>query len=126
MDDCIKGPCEVMAYSGVTDRDTYLDAHRKIVGKRAEENEDPRRAYINHGRWVVDCTKCKGAGVASREMQVSCCFDCGQIYTSVTFPRNASRIEAVLLKRSDPATRNWTSGETLKSLHAENKTHGIQ
>jgi hypothetical protein len=124
--DCIQGPFEGMIHAGVTDLSSYLNAHRKVVGERAEESEDQRRAYVNHGRWVVDCSKCKGAGLASREKRVSCCFDCGRIYTSVTFPRNASKIEAALLKRSDPATRNWTTGETMKSLDAENESHGIE
>ena len=123
--DCIQGPCEGMTHAGVTDIASYRDAHRKFAGERLQENSDERLAYVNHGRWVVDCTKCSGAGLASREVGVSCCFDCGTVYTRVSFPKDAEKIEALLLRRSDLATRNWTIGETLKSLRYENESHGI-
>jgi hypothetical protein len=126
-DDCIVGPCEGLSHAGVTDIETYRDAHRKAMGTKGQvehEDEDQKRAYINHGRWVVDCPTCNGAGLTSRTMKVSCCFDCGSVYTKIRFPRNAKKIEHVLLKRPDVASRNWTT-ETIKELLKENHDHGV-
>ncbi len=126
-DDCILGPCEGMAHAGVTDTDSYRDVHRKVIASKGQveyEDQDQKRAYINHGRWVVDCPKCNGAGLTSRTIKVACCFDCGSVYTTVSFPRNAKKIEDVLLRRTDEASRNWTT-ESIKELLEENKIHGV-
>jgi hypothetical protein len=84
---------------------------------------EPRDAYVNHGRWIVDCD-CQGAGFASRAWKASCCFDCGAVFTGVKFPRNADQIEKALLKRQ-PVNRNWKRGETIKGLLAENDEQGL-
>jgi hypothetical protein len=122
-DDCIQGPCEGMAHSGVTNVDTYRAYHRKVKSE-TRENAEPQTAYINHGRWVVDC-QCKGAGLTSRIMKIACCFDCGAVYTQIVFPRNAKSIENVLLKRPDLTTRNWKHGESIGLLLSDNKAHGV-
>jgi hypothetical protein len=125
--DCIQGPCEGMAHAGVSDVESYRKVHQQALvghGKSVEENKDPQAAYINHGRWVVDCPKCNGAGLTSRTMKVSCCFDCGGVFINITFPKQAKKIEDVLLKRTDMASRNWTT-ESVNDLLEENKTHGV-
>ena len=124
MTDCIHGPCEGLAHSGVTDTESYRAVHRKAKGPLIRENAEPQTAYINHGRWVIDC-QCTGAGLTSRTMNISCCFDCGAVYTTIIFPRHAKKIEDVLLKRPDLATRNWAQGESLELLLADNKAHGV-
>lgn len=125
MSDCIDGPCE--GHRGkVSDLASYRSFHGQAMSRKSgvpHQVEESRNAYINHGRWVVDCD-CNGAGFASREWKISCCFDCGAVYTSVTFPRNASKIEKTLLKRN-PENRNWNHGETLKILIQENVDHGL-
>jgi hypothetical protein len=127
-DDCIQGPCEGMAHAGVTDADSYRGVHRKaleVKGQATTENNTPINAYINHGRWVVNCPECNGAGLASRTIKVSCCFDCGAVFTQVVFPRLAPTIEQTLLKRPDIASRNWTT-ESIMELVQENKNHGVK
>ena len=124
--DCIHGPCEGLSHAGVTDLDSYRKVHQNLIGSRGQqtvEDTEPQRAYVNHGRWVVDCPTCKGAGLTSRTMKVSCCFDCGHVCTKITFPKQAKKIEEALLERLDPASRNWTT-ESLKDLLQENKDHG--
>lgn len=126
-DDCIHGPCEGMAHAGVVDVDSYRKVHRQALmknGKNVKENEADQVAYINHGRWLVNCRECNGAGLTSRTMKVSCCFDCGSVFTHVVFPKQAKKIETALLKRSDMASRNWTT-ESVETLMKENKSHEV-
>ena len=98
------------------------------------------RAYINHGRWVVDCPEgCGGAAMASLKYRVFICPNCGSPGNSgqwyhVIFPGNFRQIETVLLKRpnkrgvmvpDDAENRNWRTGETLATLERENIEHGV-
>ena len=123
--ECIHGPVEGHGHSGVKDVVSYRTVHRVAMNK-AEKNvfeiDEPREAYINHGRWVVNC-ECNGAGLTSINFKVTCCFDCGRVYTNVTFPKNAKKIEEALLLRREQTNRNW-KGETLKALLGENKEQG--
>jgi len=126
MDDCIKGPREGHDGAHLTDLSSYRAFHGQVMSRKTESPHvisEPRYAYINHGRWVVDCD-CNGAGFASRVWKTTCCFDCGAVYTDIKFPRNAEQIEKVLLKRQ-PVNRNWKRGETIKGLLSENDEEGL-
>ena len=106
---------------------SYREVHQKMM-KQAEketfENTTPKEAYINHSRWVVQC-ECNGAGLTDRVLSISCCFDCGAVYTNVVFPGEAKQIELALMKRKSLTSRNWTVGESLDMLIKENKDHGV-
>ena len=120
----IEGPIEGHAHMGVVDKQSYLRCHEKAIQKSDQdvfEVTDPIDAYISHGRWVISCI-CNGAGLTSRSLKVSCCFDCGRVYTRIVFPRNAKKIEEELLKRRDQSNRNW-HGESLQVLMAETAKH---
>lgn len=123
----IQGPIQGHAHSGVKDVETYRTVHTDKM-KNAEKNvyeiDTPRDAYINHGRWVVDC-ECNGAGLTSREFGLTCCFDCGRVYTEIIFPDNAQAIELLLLGRREQTSRNWNVGESLESLQNDNSDHGV-
>ena len=116
----IQGPIEGHGHSDVTDIASYEALHSSVM-KKAEkevfEIEEPVEAYINHGRWVVDC-ECNGAGFTSPAFKFSCCFDCGRRYMNIVFPKNPQKIEKELLKRREARNRNWT-GESLQTLAAE-------
>ena len=117
----ITGPIEGHGHSGVTDVKSYREAHAKLMksaGKDVFEVSSEVEAYINHGRWVVDCS-CNGAGLTAPDFKLSCCFDCGRIYTTVKFPEQRKEIEKILVARRDKVRRNWTVGESLKSLERE-------
>jgi hypothetical protein len=116
----LDGPIDGHGHSGVTDLESYLRVHARAIKAAGIPNvtlSDPVKAYVNHGRWVVDCV-CRGAGLTSPEFGVSACFDCGRIYTGVTFPANHKDIERVLLQRSNKSNRNWV-GETVDELTQE-------
>jgi hypothetical protein len=77
-------------------------------------------AYVNHGRWVVDCPTpyCNEAHLAGPVT----CDGCSQTYSS-RFPADAALIDAVLSRRVVVETRNWLPGETVQDLEAENEAH---
>jgi len=93
-------------------------------------------AYINHGRWVVNCPdpECAGAEVVDPSDPVFMCLSCGNLKNkdiegrirlySVRFPHNKLQIEKALLERKDPCVRNWHTEETVDKLKQENKAHG--
>jgi|TARA_R110000824_G_scaffold132891_1_gene295458 hypothetical protein len=117
----IAGPIEGHGHSGVTDVKSYKLIHARIT-KAAErdvlEVGNEVSAYVNHGRWVVDCA-CNGAGLTAPEFGLACCFDCGRVYTKVVFPKDRKQIEGALLVREDKETRNWIPGESVASLRKE-------
>jgi hypothetical protein len=123
----IQGPIQGHAHNGVKDVETYRTIHTTIM-KNAEKDvyeiDMPREAYINHGRWVVNC-ECNGAGLTSREFGITCCFDCGRVYKKIIFPENAQAIELLLLNRRDQTERNWNIGEPIELLEKDNLDHGV-
>jgi hypothetical protein len=117
----ITGPIEGHGHSGVKDVKSYKDVHARVIkaaGKDVFEIASDVYAYINQGRWVVDCV-CNGAGLTSPEFGVTCCFDCGRVYTSVVFPGNRGNIEKLLVLRKEKERRNWNRGESLADIEAE-------
>lgn len=79
-------------------------------------------AYVNHGRWVVDCPTayCTQAWLATPGPVT--CSECGSTFAPV-FPIDKHLIDAALDARLVPATRNWTIGETVQDLIWENENH---
>lgn len=103
----------------------------------------PAVAYVNEGRWVADCPSegCTGAIILFPAPAGFLCAGCfngeiGHRYRPVTWPAERSEIEAALVERPVPATRNWsgrarpgwglTRGETVDDLAAENVARGVR
>lgn len=86
-------------------------------------------AYVNHGNWTVDCPfpGCWAAQFASREDRRFFCTHCGRGWVRVVWPDDLEllAIEAALLIRPESPTRNWTPGEAVADLEAENREHGV-
>lgn len=94
--------------------------------------------FMSWGRWVARCPT--GCGVIEqrgrcddgtigglgcdrftcRASHGGCGLRCG-----VAWPADIADLERVLLARPIPANRNWTPGQTLLQLVAENAAHGI-
>ena len=122
----IEGPIEGHGHSGVIDIKSYRDVHLKVMQqgeKSIQEIDTQQEAYVNHGRWVVDC-ECNGAGLTSPSFKVSCCFDCGRVYTNIKFPQQVKKIEETLLARYNQTSRNW-KGESLQVLLDENTKYEV-
>jgi len=87
-------------------------------------------AEIIRSSWVVRCPFCAGAQVidfGEAFFCVDCCMQAnGFKAMGVLFPEDVDAIEAVLLKRPDPNTRNWCARESLEDLKRENIAHGIE
>lgn len=89
------------------------------------------QAEIVRSHWRVDCPFCAGA-IFVQPGEPYFCPDCMMQANNfhpmkVIWPENRTAIEAVLVKRPDPLTRNWlpAKGETLAMLKAENEAHGV-
>lgn len=89
-------------------------------------------ARVSGSCWIVDCPSGDGGAefVNFDELLFFCCGCRNEAWAhkpvrvKVPPSQQRARIEAVLLKRADPRTRNWLPGETLDDLKVENVTHG--
>ena len=88
-------------------------------------------AYINWGRWVVDCPCGSAREINAMPAEIPC-VECGDILLP-QYPANYKVIERILAKRPTvkigaqmiPKNRNWKPGETLVALRRENKENGL-
>lgn len=83
-------------------------------------------AEIHQGRWAVPCPVpgCASAEMADPEWPVyACSGGCGCGPLKVVFPKKRAEIEALLLTRPVPATRNWLKTETVADIKRENERH---
>jgi len=105
-------------------RSDIVDTLGGDAGKKASRV----KAYINHGRWVANC-ECGGAEVVSPSDPIFMCLSCfnaadkGEL-RKVEFPKDRKLIEAVLLNRKEPGSRNWEHNETLADLKRQNADKG--
>jgi LSD1 subclass zinc finger protein len=83
-------------------------------------------ARVNWGRWIVDCPACPSALALAPGAPVLRCWDCAAV-AEVAWPDDELRdgVERLLAVRPSPHTRNWTPGETLHDLLAENIAHDV-
>lgn len=84
---------------------------------------------VNHGRWVVECP-CGSAQLASRTDRRFYCVECGNVlfegkWVKVEWPSDneLAVIEQTLAARPFAANQNWSPGETMRALKAENASH---
>jgi hypothetical protein len=106
----------------------------RLVGERwamgvnwATQGEAP--AYVNRSAWAVNCPFCAGA-LAAEPGEPFFCPDCamqgnGFRAMAVLWPEARDEIEALLVRRDDPNTRNWLIGETVGDLARENAERGV-
>jgi len=89
-------------------------------------------ARVSGSCWIADCpTGDGGAEFVNFEEPLFFCCGCRNakwkgkpLEVVVPDPAERLEIEQVLLKRPDPATRNWSPGEEVSDLKVENLTHG--
>lgn len=87
-------------------------------------------AIVRQSRWVVVCPWCPGAEYAHTSDKRFFCIDCGNVavdgkWIGVEWPDNPEEIEAHLMLRPVPDTRNWEWGEKSTDLIVENFDHGV-
>lgn len=87
-------------------------------------------AYVNHGRWLVDCPfGCGSAQYASRDDRRFWCTECDNSGTgewvAVDWPDDVASIDDALSVRSDRRTANWEPAETIDELKAQNVAAAI-
>lgn len=95
--------------------------------QQGEAEGPPLIAFVNHGRWLVQC-ECAGAEYVWEEGQFMCmsCLNAEHKhhYRRSVFPAERLKIEALLEKRPLP-NRNWDwhKGEDIALLEYENIEH---
>jgi hypothetical protein len=100
----------------------------KLLIKEQGYNKDaaPLIAFVNQGRWLVECRDCSGSEYAWEEGWFMCrsCWNSavGSQYRPAVFPKDRAKIEGALVLRPI-ANRNWNPGETIGQLEAENLLH---
>lgn len=119
----------------VTSRQEYRALVEKAMAKRRAhgfsdarviEVQDPVAAYINHGRWVIDCD-CGAGNMVEPEWHMAACLGCGAVRYNIILPSEEDRakIEEVLNIRPRFVNRNWNPGETIEKLKFENIEHKL-
>lgn len=65
-------------------------------------------AYVNHGRWLVDCVRrdCANAEQLTGGQSVAVCQNC-RLLLDVTWPADPDGVWDALACRPVPQTRNW-------------------
>lgn len=85
-------------------------------------------AEANWGRWVARCPRplCTNALALDPGQNLFVCTGLGGcgIEAPITWPADPQAIEAILWMRPVARTQNWSPGETLEDLLAENAAHG--
>lgn len=124
----LEGPADGHRSYRVRDAGSYLAAHYHALKRNGRpeqwESTEEKIAYVNHGRWVIDC-ECGNGCLTGPEWDVACCFDCGCTHTAIRFPDTATAIEQLLIARPARANQNWRAPETEADLRRENAAHGL-
>lgn len=116
----------------------YTENHRRrrieagftVPVPKAKTDGAPVPAFVNFGRWVVQCPDCGTGELVDRDDLRFWCVHCHNAsilnaWRRVAWPHSAAKIEELLLSRSSVDTRNWEPGESLARLRSENKAHGV-
>lgn len=91
-------------------------------------------ARVSGSCWIVDCPDpaCGGAEFANFVEPLFFCCACRNaawenrpLAVEVPSAKQRGEVEAVLVKRDDPNTRNWVPGESVSDLKVENVTRGV-
>ena len=85
------------------------------------ERDETPVAYVNEGRWVIDCDCGNGCiagpvGWDGGNVSVAICFECGSVYRPA-FPLTRASIETVLLARPAVHQRNFMADPANAEKH---------
>lgn len=94
------------------------------IPREARPNHQPKWAYVNWGRWVIDCD-CGAGNAVDVTTRMAACLSCGLVHHAVRLPREHEAIEHALSRRTYAWNQNWNRDETLEQLEAENIEHGL-
>lgn len=92
------------------------------------------KAHVSLGTWIADCPQCGGAEIVFMGRPFECKGQTSagfhgettacKFTAEVEFPKEKLEIEKLLLKRP-VGNRHWEITETLDTLRADNKAHGL-
>lgn len=112
--------------SAVVDADDYRAWYRDGIAAAGVASWPAGRApaRVNHGRWIVECG-CGNGLLVEMTSREALCIRCGAIWEAV-LPPNWREIERVLCRRWQREAQNWSPGESIDLLRAENIEHGVE
>lgn len=124
------GPWRVVAASRAARMAGFIPP--PLDGPGAETRAEPAAAArVNHNRLIADCPDCGGAEFVWRDgPHAMVCLSClngalGGRWRRVVMPADYPAIEAALLARPLPQTRNWSETETVADLLTQNAAEGV-
>lgn len=91
-------------------------------------------AYINHGRWVVDCPACPNAVLVSKVTPYFLCSNKACVlkeWIAVVMPaEDFEALGAEVMKRPNTENQSWNTSERLDGdpvefIKLENRLHGV-
>lgn len=106
----------------------WIQARRRGRMPGFETATETLKAFVNHGRWIVQCPNGCGTAICPSTIErYFVCITCGTVAYHVEFPkvRDMVAIELVLEARARLETRNWNGTETIAELRAENRARGV-
>jgi len=128
-----KNAGEYLAFVLAAYRRSHAGGVVSVPTGRDKEALPQAEAQVNHGRWIAECsTGCGDAVLLGKNADLYLCSNCDVGWQLVVWPEEQAAIESDLLKRPhnirvepEPSSRNWTPGETVEDLRAENAERGI-
>lgn len=104
--------------------------HEEAMAAGLADKADAVEVYANHGRWIVECPVCTDAQLAVRDDKRYMCPECaneavGGKWRPVIWPKDHTKVEALLDAREHAHHRNWDPTETAADLAKENKKMGV-
>lgn len=102
-----------------------------LAEPRMAPKSEAIEAYVNEGRWVVECPDCAGAQLACLTDPRFMCCECGNVvvdgrWRPVLLP--AARTREAIGKILEPRltlNQHWRPGETVADLKRENREHDV-
>ena len=123
-------------WRGLTYRELLLKRRRDFavepVGLPADENVlGEVLAFVNHGRWMVECEVCVTAVLVDPNDLLFYCPGCATngSWKRIVMPDERPEIERLLLLRpgwqGNAPNRNWLPSETVQDVIADNLANGV-
>jgi hypothetical protein len=101
-----------------------------LVGVPTSMRADkPVKAFVNHGRWLVQC-ECASAALTSQTDKRFFCIECGNVIVAgawrpVQWPEDAEQIEWLLTQRANDLQQSWNTDMPVDELRHRNKLLGV-
>lgn len=123
----MRNATQITGIRNVGELRSRLEAAARAAGRHVINDPRPLAARIEHDRLIADCPNCRAGIALHPDWNGAACMDvgaeCFRWFPRVDYPADLATIDAVLKERPGLANRNWTPGESVALLEAENTAH---